>query len=140
MVEFNADGSLKLPGKFAEAKRKDEQRFANTNCLKVTKEVVSTYSPKKCLVRVELSPRFSRNDFIQNIFQFFSWQSETPIKLLKQNERKFHFEIGSSFRRCSECTSLIGRYREYNDGNMIVKKRGCTYNPHNFFSQEDYFD
>lgn len=140
MVQFNPDGSIKLPEKVAKARQQDENRFLNTPCIKLTKEVVSTYAPKKCKLTIELSPRMMRNDFIQNIYTFFSFQSETPTKLQKVNERLFTVEIGSSFRRCSECTTLVGRYREYNDGNMIMKKVRCTYNPHTFFSQEDYFD
>ena len=133
MVEFNADGSIRLPGAFAQKKTDEENRFRNTPSIRITKEVISSYQPKKCKLTIELSDRMQRNDFVENIYRFFVQNTETPTKLSKLNEKTFEVEVGSSFRRCSECCSLVNRYREYNDGNLIQKKRLCTYEPNYFF-------
>ena len=142
MIEFNADGSIKLPGKLAKKKADDTHRMRNTRCATIRKEIVSTYAPKSCILHITLSDRLTDNRFVENIYREFDRDSEVPSKLVKVNEKEFRIEIGTCFRRCSDCTSLIHRYRSFLDSNAIEQQGGCTYrqNIGSGFSYEDHFD
>ena len=64
-----------------------------------------------------------------------------PCKLNIVNEKEFEVEIGTDLRRCTDCCSLVGRYREFLDGNLIEEKGTCTFEGRSRnFSYEDYFD
>jgi len=136
MIQFNPDGSIRIPGHVQAQKDKKKHMWIYTKCTKIRKEVTAE-KPKKCFLHLELSLKWDRNDFVKNIFK--DTQGETPMKIHKKNEKEFTLEVGSSFRRCSDCTKLVGRYREHSNGNFILEKGTCTYEPRQF-SEEDYFD
>ena len=141
MVEFNEDGSLKLPERFAKKKAENEDRMKKGRCIKVVREVVDHKAPKKCRLSIVLSKAIVDNKFIENIYNFFREKSSTPMKITKINEREFSVEIGTDFRRCSDCSALIKRYKEFLDGNLIDEKGSCTYEIRTQnFCYEDYFD
>ncbi len=140
MIEFNEDGSLKLPEAYKKNKLDKENRMKNARCIKVKKEILSFDSPKKCLLRITLSEKMTDNRFINTIFNYFNQQSEVPAKISKINEKEFEVEIGTCFRRCTDCTSLIRRLREFLDGNLIEEKGECTFSTGRNFCYEDYFD
>lgn len=143
MAEFNPDGSIKLPG-FAEKSIKDkENRFSTQRCIKIRKEIVSDRSPKKCVLKILLSDNFKDNSFVQKTYSYFREKAEVPTKLSKINEKEFEVEVGTCFRRCSDCNSLISRFKEFLDGNVIEDKGSCSYegrSSSNNFCYEDYFD
>jgi hypothetical protein len=62
--------------------------------------------------------------------------------LIKINEKEFDIEIGTHFKRCSDCTTLVNRYREFMEDSLIIEKGNCTYEPFSSrnFSYEDYFE
>ncbi len=130
MIEFNPDGSLKLPAGIAKAKAEEASKFNNTCAIRITKEVVSTYAPKKCVLHLELSPKHQRNDFVKNLLTYLN--AETPIKLIEKSPREFAIEVGTNFRRCTDCTRLVGNFREHVDGNLQLKKGNCTFEPRYF--------
>jgi len=139
MIEFNPDGSIKLPSNISEEKNKKDNRIKNTKCAQVRKEVVSTYAPKQCILHIELSEKIDDTRYIEQAFNNFRDNSETPVKVKKVENRMYAIEIGSSFRRCSECNSVIGRLRDLLDGNVIVDKGSCTLKEREF-SYEDHFE
>ncbi|MEE9525168.1 MAG: hypothetical protein V3V78_01005 [Candidatus Woesearchaeota archaeon] len=141
MVEFNPDGSIKLPEKFAKIKTENEMRLKNQRCIKVKKDIVNFDSPKKCTLNIVLSETISDNRFVENIYNFFREKCSVPTKIMKVNEKEFSVEIGTDFRRCSDCCSLINRYKDFLDGNLIEEKGNCTYERiTQNFTYEDYFD
>ena len=138
MIEFNPDGSIKIPANVAANQAKKEMRMKKQRCIHVKKELVD-FKPKKCVLHIKVSEAFEDSNFISNIFTSFKNQADTPSKLLKITEREFDIEIGTDFRRCSDCNSLIRRFREFLNGNIIVDKGSCTQKERNF-SYEDYFE
>lgn len=140
MIEFNEDGSIKLPARFQQAKDEKEQRMKNSRCIKIKKEIVSDISPKKCVLRLILSDRLYDNRFVETTYGYFRNRAEVPTKLSKVNEKEFEIEIGTCFRRCSDCNSLVGQFREFMDGNCIVEKGSCSFEPNRNFCYEDYFE
>ncbi len=140
MVEFNPDGSIKLPTQFARKKEENKEKLKHQRCIKIRRDVVSFSPPKKCSLHITLSERINDNRFIENIYRYFKGRAAVPSKIRKIDEKKFEIEIGTDFRRCTDCNSLINQYREFLDGNIIEEKSSCTFEGRKNFCYEDYFD
>ncbi len=141
MVEFNPDGSLKLPGKMAVQEDENKKRMQFQKCITIKREVVNFTAPKKCVLRIILSDAFPNNRFVDTIYGYFKQRASVPNKINKISDKEFEVEIGTDFRRCTDCNSLINEYREFLYGNIIEKKGSCTFEGHmRNFSYEDYFD
>lgn len=140
-MEFNLDGSIKLPSNLAKKNEEDKQRMQSQRCITVFKDLVSTTAPKKCILQITLSNAMQDNRFIENIYREFKENATVPSKIRKIDEKQFEVEIGTDLRRCSDCTSLLNRYREFLNQNVIEKKGSCTYvGRQNNMAYEDYFD
>ncbi len=141
MVEFNLDGSLKISGDLAKNKQDLDNRMKNQRCILLKKILVNDRAPKKCTLLITLSDKFNENDsaFVEKIYQCFRGQAEVPSKFSKINEKEFEIEIGTCFRRCTDCCALIARYRDHLDGNVIERKEGCTFERREFL-YEDHFE
>lgn len=141
MVQFNPDGSIKLPEQFARNKQDNIEKLKSRRCIKITRQVVSFTAPKKCILHITLSEAIKDNRFIETIYTYFREKATVPNKIEKLNDKEFKVEVGTDFRRCSDCNSLINQYREFLDGNIIEDKGSCQYEGRlRNFSYEDYFD
>jgi hypothetical protein len=145
MVEFNEDGSLKIPSKLLKNKEERKYKLQKGRCVLIRKEKVSFVPPKKCVLHLKLSEAFPDNQFVNTTYKYFCDKSEVPSKIIKLNEKEFDIEIGTHFKRCSDCTNLINRFKEFLDGNVIEEKGSCSYERGSFggsssFCFEDYFD
>jgi hypothetical protein len=141
MMQFNPDGSLKLGAKTVQQKIDNENKMKNSRCILIKKEMVSFSAPKKCLLHIKLSDAIKDSRFVETTYNYFKEKASVPSKIIKLNDKEFDIEIGTDFRRCSDCTSLVNRYREFLDGNIIEQKGNCTYeNFRQNFSYEDHFD
>ncbi len=140
LIEFNQDGSLKLPEQLARKKQEEKYRLQKGKCILIKKEIVNDKSPKKCSLHIKLSEAFSDNSFVETIYKYFNENSEVSSKLIKLNDKEFDVEIGTSFSRCRDCSSLVSRFREHLDGNIIEDKGSCSFeNRKKSFCYEDYF-
>ncbi len=136
MIGFNPDGSIKLPEQFAQKKEK----LSSQRCIKIKREIVNDSAPKKCVLHITLSDVIPDNRFIENIYGYFKNRATVPNSIKKINEKEFDVEIGTDFRRCSDCSSLINEYREFLEGNIIEEKGSCTFEGmKKNFCYEDYF-
>ena len=141
MIEFNPDGSIKLPEKMAKHKAKQEYKMKDFRCIKVRKEVISTRAPKSCALHFTLSEKIFDARFVDTIYDEWRRTCDTPSRLLKESPKEFKVELGTNFRRCSDCTSLIKRYHNFVN-NIIENQGNCSYrqNQQARFNYEDYFD
>ncbi len=139
-MEFNPDGSLKLPDTLAKQKQEHTQKMQCQRCIKIRKEIVSSYSPKKCALQITLSHAISDNRFIQTLYHEFKQHATVPTKLKQDSDKEFNIEISTDFRRCSDCCALINKYKEFLDGNVIEEKGACSFEGRKNFAYEDYFD
>jgi hypothetical protein len=139
-MQFNPDGSLKLSSKTLQQKKIDEDRMKNSRCILIKKDIVNFSAPKKCVLHLKLSDAFADNRFVETTYNYFKENAKVPSRFIKINEKEFDIEIGTDFRRCSDCSSLVNRYREFLDGNIIEQKGNCTYEGFRNFSYEDHFD
>jgi len=139
MIEFNPDGSLKLPAYMVKQNEDRLNKMKNQRCIKISRELISMVSPKKCRLSIALSEAINDNRFIENIYADFNQNSSVPMKINKINDKQFEIEIGTDFKRCTDCNNLINRYREFLDGNVIDEKGKCTFQIKRNFCYEDYF-
>lgn len=141
-MQFNPDGSLKISSAAVSKKIENESRMKNARCLLIHREMVNFTAPKKCVLRIKLSDKIVDNRFMETTYTYFKAQAEVPSKLIKLNDKEFEVEIGTHFKRCSDCSALIRRYREFMDDMVIEEKGNCTYEgPRaNNFCYEDYFE
>src|SRR3989338_11571209 len=119
MVEFNPDGSIKLAEQFARNKEENKEKLKLRRCIKIKREIVSFSAPKKCVLHITLSEVILDNRFIETIYIYFKNRASVPNNIKKINEKQFDIEIGTDFRRCTDCNSLINEYREFLDGGVI---------------------
>ncbi len=139
MIEFNSDGSIKLLGAAEKKKTEETNRFNTQKCIKLRREIVSEYAPKKCVLKIELSRLFDNTKFIANSFNYAKQNSQTPMKFIKINSKEFHVEIGTDFKRCSDCNRYVNNFREFFERNFIEDKGTCTFKGRDF-NFEDYFE
>jgi len=141
MVEFNPDGSIVLPASIIKQRQEKEFRLKKGKCILIKKEIVSFKSPKKCCLHLTLSEAITDNKFVHTIYKYFSENSEVPAKIIIINEKEFDIEVGTHFRRCSNCNALIKRFKDFLYGNLIEEKGSCPYEPYTQeFCYEDYFE
>jgi len=141
MVEFNPDGSLKLPGSVIKSRAQSESKMRTQRCLKIRREIVNHSAPKKCILTITPSDALHDLRFIENIYSEFKERAATPTKIIAAGPREYKIEIGSDFKRCSDCTALRGRYREFLYGNTIDEKGNCTFEGRmKSWNEEDYFE
>ena len=143
MVEFNKDGSLKLPDSLLRKKQEKEVKLKKGHCMLIRRELISSTPPKKCMLNLKISDAISDNRFVENIYKYFLEKSEVPSQFIKVSEKEFKIEIGTHFKRCSDCNNLINKFREFLDNNVIEEKGACSYEGNAFrsnnFCYEDYF-
>lgn len=132
MVEFNDDGSIKLPTPMIKRKQETENRLKKSKCMLIKKEKVSFTAPKKCMLHLRLSDAVLDNRFVDTKCD------NVPMKIIKISEKEFDIEIGTHFKRCTDCNDLINRYREFL--HVIEEKGNCDYEGYRNFSYEDYFE
>lgn len=141
MVEFNPDGSIKFPGRVLKKNEENQDRMKHQRCIRIKREVVSFSPPKKCCLHITLSSALSDNRFIENIYNYFKENASVPSAIRKISEKEFEVDIGTDFKRCTDCNILINRYKEHLDENLIDEKGSCTFEGRKSgFSYEDYFD
>jgi hypothetical protein len=140
-MEFNPDGSIKLPTKLQQQNDKNVNKLLNQKCIEVRREIVSDYAPKKCNLNITLSKAIHDTRFITNIYEEWKKGSQTPSDLIKHNDKEFTVIINTNFKRCTDCNKLINTYREFLYSNLIDKKGTCTFEGFKKnFHYEDYFD
>ncbi len=139
-ISFNPDGSIRMPMALQQARDQHENKMRTGRCVMVRKEVMRTSAPKLCYLHLTMSEPMRGDLLIERLHAAFrAGTSETPTKLRKINDREYVLEVGTAFRRCSDCGSFIGKLREALDGNVVLDRGNCTYEPRSF-SFDDHFE
>ena len=99
MVEFNADGSIKLPGRLGEQKEKDILRMKNERCIRVKKEIVRHHAPKECVLRIELSAAIDDARFIRTIYDQVLARASVDMDFTISDGAVIEIRIGTDFKR-----------------------------------------
>jgi hypothetical protein len=119
----------------------DADRMQNARCIMIKRTILSFSAPKKCRLNIRLSEKITDIRFIDTIYRAWQDKAEVPSKLSRNSEKEFEVEIGTCFKRCTDCIKLINRYREFLEGNLIDEKGSCDFEGFKKnFCYEDYFD
>jgi hypothetical protein len=122
VMEFNPDGSIKVPGMFVKQPKS----------MNIRKDVVSEFAPKKCLLSIK-----GEKNYV--LFVLSRFTCETPIKMI-DNSDGIDIEIGSDFKRCSDCKNLTYKLSASVKGDCSIDLGTCTAKgSQQKFSDEDYF-
>ncbi len=117
-----------------------EKKLKKERCIHIRKEIVSSFSPKSCKLIIRVSDAIDDPRFIGSVYEAFREKASVPSSLHKVTEREYYIDIGTHFKRCSDCTALISRYRDFL-GNVIEDNGTCiNVRPKREFCYEDYFD
>ncbi|MCF7860944.1 hypothetical protein K9M79_01770 [Candidatus Woesearchaeota archaeon] len=133
MFEFNPDGSLKLPGRLQAKKDKDLARLKSQRCVKFKRDIISFDAPKKCRLSLTVSEAFPDHRFVITTYNYFLEKASVETKITKVGDREYEIEIDTHLRRCTDCCSLINRFRDFLDGNIIDEKGNCPFEPRQYF-------
>jgi hypothetical protein len=141
MIQFNPDGSIKVPGNIARNTAVNLSKMQNERCIKFRKEVVNYRSPKKCAIYLALSQKIDDARFIETIYNEFSKKTEAATSLIRLSDKEYKVEIGTTFKRCTDCCNFVNELKGFLYDNMIEEKGSCTFErTYRKFSYEDYFD
>ena len=121
-------------------KQETEDKLKKSKCLLIRKEMVSFTAPKRCILHLRFSDAFTDTGFVETIHRYFN--ENVPTKIIKINEKEFDIEIGTHFKRCSDCTNLIRKFKDFLYDNVIEEKGNCGYEDFKKmnFCYEDYFE
>jgi hypothetical protein len=136
MIDFNPDGSIKIPGSILMSRERTENRLKKERFVFVRKDVVD-FKPKKCVLHLRVSDAFFDSSFVSSVLN--SIRLTVFTKLIKISEKEFDIEIGTDFKRCSDCTALLNKFRGYLDGNLIEDKGSCSMKER-VFGYDEYFE
>jgi hypothetical protein len=117
-VEFNPDGSIKLPGK-VKNKVNVESIFRNHPAISVRRRQISTYNPLRCELIIKASDKVTNPSRIESLFNSargkFKHMSQLSIR--ERNPHEYVVKIVSGSFRCSWCE----KFRLYLGKEMNVK-------------------
>ena len=126
-MEFNLDGSIKLPKNVLKKKEDDKKTFLEKPSIRVIRNQISSTTPLKCELTIQASERLSDPKKIESIFKQstgkFSHMAQLSIK--KINNREFLVKITSGMYRCSWCNN----FREFlgKEFNVEVINQGSCF-------------
>jgi hypothetical protein len=107
-MEFNPDGSIKLPEGMAKKKEDDEKIFQNEPCVRVIIDEISTVTPLTCELTIQASDKVNNFDKIEYIFETSKERSmnESGLSIKKITNREYVVKIVSGKDRCSWCENF----------------------------------
>lgn len=105
----------------------------HTKCIKIEKEVISIDAPKKCVLHITLSQAFSDGTIVEKVYSYFQKDAQTPSKLIRKNDHEWDIEIGTTYKRCSECFEIVNRFKAYLEENVIIDKGSCYFEPRTLY-------
>ncbi|MFH1064704.1 MAG: hypothetical protein V1729_06480 [Candidatus Woesearchaeota archaeon] len=107
-IEFNPDGSIKLPTKMASRRIAQDNTFDNYPCVRVTRDQISHSTPLKCDLIVDVSPKFMYPNRIETMYEFARdrFPHEANMKMVKEGNRRYVISIISGRLRCSWCQAF----------------------------------
>ncbi len=119
MVEFNPDGSIKLPEHLIKNQENYDEDFRSKPCVRVVREQISERTPLKCELRIQASPLLRFPQRITSIFDTASqkFKHGAQLSIRREGEREYVVRIISGRYRCSWCEN----FRKYLKNELGVK-------------------
>lgn len=108
-MEFNDDGSLKVPEGRVKELVDDEKIFKNEPSIIITKNQISMENPARCELIIELSKNVEKPERIKGVFNLCTGKFKHMAQLVMSDvkENKYKVSIVSGQYRCSWCTNFM---------------------------------
>ena len=107
-VEFNPDGSIKLPDRLVKKKIDDEKLFQEQPCIKIIKNQISSSTPLHCELKIQASKKLEDHKDIEKIFRRATgkFRHNAQLSIKKINNREYTVSIISGMYRCDWCNNF----------------------------------
>ena len=133
-MEFNQDGSLKLPEEEIKRRENKKQIFQDESAIKITRFQISSTTPLNCELTLHASNKLKEPEKIKQIFEKakgkFKHMSE--LSILKIDDKEYKVKIISGRFRCSWCENFRNFLEEELD-TKIINQGSCL-----FYSSSNY--
>lgn len=125
-VEFNIDGSIKVPSRFAKSEISDNLINSKPSIL-ITKKQISMNSPLKCELNIKVSKKIVNPEKIEQLFNIArgKFRHMSQLSIQRKNSQEYIIKIISGQYRCSWCE----KFREYLDNQInvqIINRGSCS--------------
>lgn len=118
-VEFNPDGSIKLPEIMVKKKEDDDKIFQDEPSIRIIRNQISTVTPLTCELQIQASDKLKNFDRVESIYKQATgkFRHMANLSIRKTNNREYTVKIISGRYRCSWCEN----FRKFIEKEMNVK-------------------
>lgn len=118
-VEFNPDGSIKLPARLVKKKENEDKTFQDEPSIRIIRNQISTVTPLTCELLIQASDKLENFDKIETIFRQATGKFKHMANLCIRKIDNTHYSVKiiSGIYRCSWCEN----FREYLGKEMNAK-------------------
>ena len=122
-IEFNPDGSIKLPDRMINKRKQEDEVFESRPAIRITRDQVSYVTPLKCELSIEASPLLGNPQRIKALFEYAEerFRHEANLSITKEHEKKYVITIISGKFRCTWCQTFRNYLQNSLDCRMIQK-------------------
>lgn len=120
-LEFNCDGSLKVPNGFVKKLVDSDEVFKDDKAIRIVKKMVSCVNPLKCELLISCSNKFEEVGVVEKLFRSATgkFRHMAQLSFNKVNSYEFKVSIVSGQYRCSWCENFINYLGEKTDCKII---------------------
>ena len=109
-LEFNPDGSMKLPESMVKKKEDEDKIFQDEPCVRIIRDQISTVTPLTCELLIQASDKLDNFDKIEYIFETSKERVVhgvgADLSIKKINNKEYVVKIISGAYRCSWCENF----------------------------------
>lgn len=118
-IEFNMDGSIKLPESMVKKKENDDKIFQDEPSIRLIINQISSVTPLTCELQIQASDKLENFDKIELIYNQATgkFRHMANLSIRKVNDKEYIVTIISGMYRCSWCKD----FRTFIEKEMKVK-------------------
>jgi len=118
-IEFNPDGSMKLPENLAKKKEDEDRVFQDEPSVRIIRNQISTVTPLTCELVIQASDKLDDFEKIESVFREATgrFRHMADLSIRKIGDREYTVKIISGMYRCSWCEN----FRRFIEREMKVK-------------------
>ncbi|HME86894.1 MAG TPA: hypothetical protein VKE88_00595 [Candidatus Nanoarchaeia archaeon] len=123
MVEFNPDGSIKLPSRMLKQAEENNTVFESRPSFRILRNQTSTITPLTCELTIETSKHLDPS-VVERVFNQTKENFRTDAGLsITQFEGKHIVKIVSGFNRCNWCHAFLNNLSDTANARIIRTDR-----------------
>lgn len=127
-IEFNPDGSMKLPENIVKKREDDEKIFREEPSIRITRDQISQITPLKCELTIGASDKLKNPERIESFYNYAksAFEHMAQLSIQKLSDKEYVVTIVSGQFRCSWCENFRKHLgKELNA--KIINQGSCFY-------------